>query len=115
MWTVSQRWLHESGWGRTKSKSLLRGGKTALLGSEEVIQEIFAPVLIAGLCNSFLIHDVVVGVVSLPRLLLMLPRYTSFFLALEESQLRCNLLVYEDYREMNARIPGVNSIRSLDQ
>jgi hypothetical protein len=67
-----------------EEQALLRGKIDALLQSEEVVQEVLASVLVAGLRNGLLIHDIVIGVISLPRFLLMLSGNTSFFLALEE-------------------------------
>jgi hypothetical protein len=52
--------------------------------SEEVIQEVLASVLVAGLRNGLLVHDVVVRVVSLPRFFPVLLGYASFLLALEK-------------------------------
>jgi len=87
-WTIDKKGPSAEKRCRMK-KALLRRERDTLLQSEEVIQEVFASVLVARLCNGILFHDVVVCVVSLPRFLLVFLGYTSFFLTLEE-RLACS-------------------------
>jgi hypothetical protein len=55
-----------------------------LLCSEEVIQKVLAAILVARLRNCILIHNIVVGMVALPRLLLVLSGYPGLLLALKK-------------------------------